>query len=393
MKVAFYTPTGKGGHAKFSQCLLQGLRLARPQWELILCTSWDLGEEYVSDAYRIERLCEGIRPKQEFPTRLHWVADRLTHYYRRDAAFLRWAEQTRPEVVHLQEWFFPSAARFVSRLQRLGCRVVMSVHNLYRHEQHFPGHSRLQQFFEHRAWRQADRLVVMSPKLGAELAGRAKASPGRIAMVPHFVWPEGSEVPPAAIETKRARRMALLFGAIRRNKGIEDFIDACAEAGDVSGLIAGHCPDSGYAAALAERIERSGARVEFRNRFLGEGEIADLFAESSVAVFPYTSFGSQSGALFMAVAHETPAVGSEVGAIGDTIREGGLGEVVPARAPTELAAALRGVLRPERYIEAVAATRRLKEAQSIRSIGLQLAESYELVLTQAPCRPIFRTNP
>lgn len=392
MKVAFYTPTGKGGHAKFSQCLLEGLRLARPQWELILCTSHDLGDEYASNAYRIERLCEGVRPKPEFPTRIHWVANRMVHYHRRDAAFLRWAEQARPDVVHLQEWFFLSAARFVSRLQQLGCRVVMSVHNLYRHEQHFPGQSRLQQFFEHRAWRKADRLVVMSPKLGTELAERAKVSPHRIAMVPHFVWPEGSEVPSAKIEPKRARRVALLFGAIRSNKGIEDFIDACAKAGDVSGLIAGHCLDSGYAAALAERIERSGARVEFRNRFFREAEIVQLFAESSVAVFPYTSFGSQSGALFMAVAHETPVVGSEVGVIGDTIREAGLGEVVAPRAPAQLAAAVERVLQPEHYSAVSAAVRRMKASQSVREVGRQLAESYELVLAPPLCSSALRAN-
>ncbi len=377
MKVVFYTPSAGGGHARFSQCLLEGLRSADPELDLVLCTSRDLMDEYVSPSYRIERLFPGIIPRQQFRSVAHWLFSRVTHYYHRDTALLRWVEAHRPDVVHLQqEWFLPLAAQLVRRLQQLGARVVVSVHNLYRHESHFPGHSRLQELFERRAWRRADRLIVMSPELADQLEARTVVPRSRIAVVPHFVWPGGTTVMPQEIERKRAQRRALLFGAVRRNKGIEQFIDACTLAGDVSGLVAGHCPDPGYANSIATRIAERGAPVEFRNRFLGETEIAGLFQESSLAVFPYTSFGSQSGSLFMAVAHETPAVGSDVGAIGSTISREGLGLVVPRGDATELAAAMRGLLEVSQYLPACAATRRVKARQGVPAIGWQLVQHY-----------------
>lgn len=376
MKVAFYAPTASGGHARFTQCLMEGVKLAAPGLELVLCTSKNLADEHKRASYAIHTVLPVLEHRSTYPSKLAWIRSRMGHYFHRERLFLEWVGAEKPDVVHLQEWFPFTAAGLVRGLQEQGAKVVVSVHNIYRHEEFFPGHAWLQHLFERRAWKRSDRLIVMSPELSAELGRSTKKSLGEIDCVPHFVWPGGSIVAQDMIGLKRELRNVLLFGAIRRNKGVETFIDAMSGMPDYSGLIAGRCEDSDYAHSLEARIARSGGNVIFRNIFIQDQEIPRLFQEASLAVFPYSQFASQSGALYMAVANETPAVGTRVGALGSTIERYGLGLAVDPGDPTALAEALRAIHEPDSYLSAVDQAKRLKETQSILAIGAQLAEIY-----------------
>ena len=66
-------------------------------------------------------------------------------------------------------------------------------------------------------------------------------------------------------------------------------------------------------------------------------------------VLPYTSFGSQSGVLHQALAHARPVVTSDVGALGESVRRWGVGEVVPPGDERALARAIEQALDPGRY--------------------------------------------
>jgi glycosyltransferase involved in cell wall biosynthesis len=376
MKVAFYTPTASGGHAWFTQCMMEGIQAAAPGLDLVLCTSEDLAPSHRKGSYRIAAVLPALRPRKCFNSKIGWALSRLWHYPRRDRLFLEWVGKERPDVVHLQEWFPFGAAYLVRRLQGLGAKVIVSVHNLKRHEQYFPWHSHVQAWFEKSGWRRADRLVVMSPDLASELCEVTRITHDKVCVVPHFVWPGGSEVSHDVAQRKRGMRNVLLFGAIRRNKGVELFIDALARTPDLQGMIVGYCPDASYSESLRTRIRQSRANVIYENRYFEEDEISGLFSRTSVAVFPYTSFGSQSGALFLAVANETPVVGTRVGALGTTIDHYGLGLAVDPGDPTALAEALRAIHEPDSYLSAVDQAKRLKETQSILAIGAQLAEIY-----------------
>src|SRR5207253_4105308 len=70
----------------------------------------------------------------------------------------------------------------------------------------------------------------------------------------------------------------------------------------------------------------------------------ELFRETSVVVLPYTSFASQSGVLHDAYAHGRPVVVTDVGALGDTVREDGTGLVVPPGDPVALGRAIASLL-------------------------------------------------
>jgi rhamnosyl/mannosyltransferase len=64
--------------------------------------------------------------------------------------------------------------------------------------------------------------------------------------------------------------------------------------------------------------------------------------EATVAVFPYRSGESASGALATALGHGLPVVASEV--LGETVKEYGAGLVVPPDDPAALAEACRRLL-------------------------------------------------
>ena len=76
-------------------------------------------------------------------------------------------------------------------------------------------------------------------------------------------------------------------------------------------------------------------------RFLAEDEIADVMEEAALVVLPYREIES-SGVLATALGHGRPAVVTDVGSLGDTVREFEAGAVVP---PEDVARARGGVRR------------------------------------------------
>jgi glycosyltransferase involved in cell wall biosynthesis len=67
-----------------------------------------------------------------------------------------------------------------------------------------------------------------------------------------------------------------------------------------------------------------------------DGEVEQLFASAAVVVLPYREVES-SGVLALALGHGRPAIVTDVGGIGDAIREFGAGRVVPPEDPSALA--------------------------------------------------------
>jgi len=90
--------------------------------------------------------------------------------------------------------------------------------------------------------------------------------------------------------------------------------------------IAGAAHDADYfrtcIAPQVEKLRGMGMHVDVRNEFLPEEALGALFAEHSAIVLPYTrQFAAQSGVAFMALAHETPIIASEVGGLRDLFDE------------------------------------------------------------------------
>ena len=69
-------------------------------------------------------------------------------------------------------------------------------------------------------------------------------------------------------------------------------------------------------------------RIEWRLGFLPDDEVAALMRDATLVVLPYRRTDA-SGVLATAIGHGRPAVVTDVGSLGETVRDFGLGEVVP----------------------------------------------------------------
>ncbi len=81
----------------------------------------------------------------------------------------------------------------------------------------------------------------------------------------------------------------------------------------------------------------------------------ELYADADLVVLPYTSFASQSAVLQDAYAHQVPLVVSDVGALGETVREDRSGWVVEPGDAAMLAETLLGAIRDAEARTAAAA--------------------------------------
>ena len=94
-------------------------------------------------------------------------------------------------------------------------------------------------------------------------------------------------------------------------------------------------------------------RVELIDRYIDEQEIPDLFGAAAWWSCPTRRSLAQSGVLHQALAHARPVVVSDVGALGESVRRWGVGEVVPPGDERALAWAIEQALDPARYRAAV----------------------------------------
>jgi glycosyltransferase involved in cell wall biosynthesis len=151
-------------------------------------------------------------------------------------------------------------------------------------------------------------------------------------------------------------RIALFLGLIRPYKGVDILIDAWAGLPEDSPwrlLIVGE-PWGNLGAKLPRQIEELGLaeRISWDLRWVGEDEMVTCLAAADLLVLPYRS-GSQSAVAPLALAHGLPVVCSDVGGLGELVRHGSNGLLVPPGSITSLTAALAGL--DDRHLQQLAA--------------------------------------
>ena len=176
----------------------------------------------------------------------------------------------------------------------------------------------------------AERVVVHSNRAVEQLVELGLGRE-RIARIPHPVF-EGQPIPPAE------GRTLLFFGLIRDYKGLDVLLRALPEIPDARLVVAGD--------PLDPVPQSSDANVDWRLRFIEEAEIPSLMAEASVVVLPYRRLDS-SGVLATAIGYRRPVVVTDVGSLGEIVREFGAGEVVPVDDSRALAEACTRLLEPK----------------------------------------------
>lgn len=297
-----------------------------------------------------------------------WPVSRTWTYRTRSSVRRRlWAEE-RFDLVHLHY-----VNRFTDVTARFPHPLVMSVHDVVPHV------SRLgsaEHFLLRRLYRRADALVVHHDRLGERLIAEFGIPAEMIHLVPHQVFPVGE-----ALHHRRPEvDTVLFFGALRPNKGIEVLPNLMHQlrGADVRLIVAGR-GDSGLEAIVNDLAERDN-RVRAEIGFATLERKRELFRQASVVVLPYTEFASQSGVLHDAYGHGRPVVVTDVGALGDTVREDGTGLVVPAHDSGALAGGICQALAEPNWSTYAAAARRVSEERSPVATGVRLRAVYDEVL-------------
>jgi glycosyltransferase involved in cell wall biosynthesis len=296
--------------------------LARRGHEVTLLTSEFLhGKAPEPDGYRREELFLPLSTRllRGRPRARVRLALKGLEYVPSAWRLLRRLEQLDPDVVHLQ--WLPRPEVDVRWVRRCGTPKVLTAHDVV------PRRERALH-----AWREAlvlvDRVIVHSQRA----AGQLREFEPEIIRHPVFEHPPLG--PPSG-------KTLLFFGLIREYKGLDVLLRALPQIPGARLIVAGDPLDP------IEPVESD--RVDWRLRFIGEPEVAELMEEAAVVVLPYRKLDS-SGVLATAIGYRRPVVVSDVGSLGEIVREFGAGLVVPPGDEAALAAACSSLLGDERAL-------------------------------------------
>jgi len=184
-------------------------------------------------------------------------------------------------------------------------------------------------------------------------------------------------------EGRLHRRHLLFFGANRRYKELPVLLRTMKDLADCTLTVAGPVEDVRYQEEIRNIVKRlPDGRVELiDDRFIEGDEKAQLFEQSSLVVLPYSSsVTGTSAVLHDALAYGLPVVATDVGALGESVRRWGIGQVVCPNDAAALAGAIREMLVPDRYARASAAVDRVRKVRSWDRTAEITIKAYRSVL-------------
>jgi len=209
------------------------------------------------------------------------------------------------------------------------------------------------------------RVVVHSQRAVEEL-GDLGVEARRI---PHPVFLAPRELRPPSGKT------LLFFGLLREYKGLDVLVRALPEMPEARLVVAGDPLDPVEPIrALASELGVAD-RIEWHLRFIPDEEVVTLMEASAVVVLPYRQLDS-SGVLATAIGYGRPVVVTDVGSLGEIVREFGAGKVVPPDDEAALAQACDELLLSSGELERAAAGARAAAATLTWDAA---AEAHELL--------------
>jgi beta-1,4-mannosyltransferase len=257
--------------------------------------------------------------------------------YRRGLPLLRAALAQRVDVLHLH-WILPyikgkhywQKALYGIKLlidiflvQRLGVRVIWTIHNKVTHDTPFP---HLEEWIRRRLAQQVDRLILHSSTPSDSIAHTYKVSPTKAQVIPHGHY---REVYPAQIDRTEARHslglpstgnLYLSLGLLRPYKGVESLITLWREHPEIAAgnmlLIAGKASPA-YAQEL-EKLTADLPGVVFIPEFIENDRIHLFFSAATFTVLPYRNI-LNSGSLILAMSYGVPVIAPRLGSIPESL--------------------------------------------------------------------------
>jgi len=315
------------------------------------------------------------------------------------AAVERTARIRRYDVVHANFWMSTIAGMRVQRT--LGTPFVVTFHALGKIRRREQGTADAsppaREAIETMAVRTADRVIAECPQDEYDLRMLYGAEPARIPMVPAGFEPR--ELSPRSKYAARRRigvplrgPLILHVGRFVPRKGIDDAIRGAstvlADMRQARMLVVGGHADDPASVKERARLERIARELEVSNQVLFTGSVTrdrlrDYYAAADVFVTTpwYEPFGITP---IESMACGTPVIGSSVGGIGFTVRDGVTGFLVPPRAPDAIADRLTEALSDPRRLAQMGRTaaRHVRPAFTWRRITEQLIDVYTSAIAE-----------
>jgi glycosyltransferase involved in cell wall biosynthesis len=284
---------------------------------------------------------------------------------------LRRLDALQPDVVHAQWLPLPRYDRAWLRRVARKYPTVLTAHDV------FPRRAG-----QRRGWGEilglVDAIVVHSDRAVEQLAG-VGVDRRRLVRILHPVF----EAPDGRVAGPPRGHTLLFFGLIRAYKGLDVLIralpDVVRRIDQARLVVAGDPLDP--VEPLRELAERLGVgdRIEWRLRFLSQAELAELVEAAALVVLPYRDLDS-SGALATALGSGRPVVVTDVGSLGEIVREFESGAVVPPGDAAALAAACAELLGdPNRLDDAFRGTEKARRTLTWDAAAREHERLYEAV--------------
>ena len=326
--------------------------------------------------------------------------------------FLRWmvrdwtSQGRRYDLVHAN--FFMSGQVSAGLRETLGVPFVVTFHALGKVRRLHQGASDAfppeREAIETMVAARADRIIAECPQDEDDLVRLYGADPARITIVPCGYDP--TEFAPVDQDAARRRLglaldepVILQLGRIVPRKGVDTVIEAVGRLRRDHGIVARLLVVGGSERVVDRERDPEFARlmdlaaaegVTDRVTFTGRrdrAELADYYGAADVFVSTpwYEPFGITP---LEAMACGTPVVGSDVGGIKYTVRDGQTGFLVPPRDPDALGERLARLLSDERLLATFAENglARVRRAFTWRHVAGALADVYDDVLSERPMK-------
>ncbi len=307
------------------------------------------------------------------------------------------------DIVHANFWMSGMVA--LELKERLRIPFVITFHALGRvrrlHQGAADGFPDERFEIEERVMDGADRVIAECPQDEQDLLTLYEADPRRISVIPCGVdtaafRPVSRRRARAMLGLGQSEHVVLQLGRLVPRKGIDNVIRGVARLRELHGvratlvIVGGDSDDpdpvrTPEMARLLDVAEREGAASQVR--FVGRrGRDALRYYYSAADVFATTPWYEPFGLTPLeAMACGTPVIGSDVGGIRYTVRDGETGHLVPPEDPEALAERLARVLKDPRHRDALAreGLRRARTLFSWPGVACSVEELYENVLDSA----------
>lgn len=305
---------------------------------------------------------------------------------------------TKPgDIVHFQYILhLPFGLIFFACVRSKRAHIVFTVHDPVPHKFLFPPVLRTIETGALRcAYKWSDVLIVHSEAGKRKLMEAFSISSTKIRVIAHGPYELKKKIS-ACPESGRLE--VLLFGSFRENKGLHLAIEATQQLAregvalrlTIAGQVVNRKEDA-YWQRCRKLIDSASTAICLKEGFVPNEKLADLFSSCHCFLLPYTTFSSDSGVAYMALANAKPIVSTDAGGLGWLLENSGGGiRIAEATVPGVIATLRQAVELGPDILERMgrAGAQWVSDECGWRKVARETREIYQEFIPQLKVQPI-----